>query len=102
MTSHGGSVIVVGLATGIGAPASANQLPKNRCQVRASCGRVVLLLRRREVATWSRAMLVRTMGLNHWYHHRGELVVYLRLLGLPVPVVYERIADENPFAATAA
>jgi uncharacterized damage-inducible protein DinB len=53
----------------------------------------------REIATWSRATLIRTMGLNHWYHHRGELVVYLRVLGIPVPVVYGRSADENPFAA---
>jgi uncharacterized damage-inducible protein DinB len=50
----------------------------------------------------NRATLVRTMGLNHWYHHRGELVFYLRLLGIPVPVVYGRSADENPFAANAA
>jgi uncharacterized damage-inducible protein DinB len=56
----------------------------------------------REIAAWSRATLVRSMGLNHWYHHRGELVVYLRLLGIPVPVVYGRSADENPFAASAA
>ena len=56
----------------------------------------------REIAAWSRATLVRTMGLNHWYHHRGELVVYLRLLGVPVPVVYGRSADENPFAAAVA
>ena len=56
----------------------------------------------REIATWSRATLIRTMGLNHWYHHRGELDVYLRLLGVPVPVVYGRSADENPFAAAVA
>lgn len=56
----------------------------------------------REIASWSRATLVRTMGLNHWYHHRGELVVYLRLLGVAVPVVYGRSADENPFAAAVA
>src|SRR5947208_1307567 len=35
----------------------------------------------REIAAWSRLTMIRTMGLNHWYHHRGELVVYLRLLG---------------------
>jgi len=56
----------------------------------------------REIATWTRLTLIRTMGLNHWYHHRGELVVYLRLLGVSVPVVYGRSADENPFAQTAA
>jgi uncharacterized damage-inducible protein DinB len=42
--------------------------------------------------------VMRTMGLNHWYHHRGELVVYLRLLDVAVPVVYGRSADDNPFA----
>jgi uncharacterized damage-inducible protein DinB len=56
----------------------------------------------REIASWSRLTLIRTMGLNHWYHHRGELVVYLRLLGVAVPIVYGRSADENPFARTAA
>jgi len=52
----------------------------------------------REIATWSRAGMIRTMGLNHLIHHRGELVVYLRLLDVPVPIVYGRSADENPFA----
>jgi len=37
-----------------------------------------------------------------WYHHRCELVVYLRLLGTAVLIVYGRSADENPFAASAA
>jgi len=55
----------------------------------------------REIAAWSRLTMIRTMGLNHWYHHRGELVVYLRLLGVAVPVVYGRSADENPFAQKA-
>ena len=52
----------------------------------------------REIFTMSRTGMIRTMGLNHWYHHRGELVVYLRLLDVPVPVIYGRSADENPFA----
>jgi uncharacterized damage-inducible protein DinB len=34
---------------------------------------------------------------NHLYHHRGQLLVYLRLLGEPVPAVYGVSADENPF-----
>ena len=42
------------------------------------------------------------MLFNHWIHHRGELVVYLRLLDIAIPVVYGRSADENPFAAPAA
>ena len=49
----------------------------------------------RELATMPRIDVIRTMGLNHWYHHRGELVVYLRLLDVPVPVVYGRSADES-------
>jgi len=42
--------------------------------------------------------MVRAIMLNHWYHHRGELLVYLRLLDVPVPSVYGPSADENPFA----
>lgn len=56
----------------------------------------------REIFALPRLGVLRTMGLNHWYHHRGELVVYLRLLDVPVPVVYGRSADENPFARPAA
>jgi uncharacterized damage-inducible protein DinB len=51
----------------------------------------------REIFAIPRLGVMRTMGLNHWYHHRGELVVYLRLLNVPVPIVYGRSADENPF-----
>ena len=42
--------------------------------------------------------MLRSIMLNHWYHHRGQLAVYLRLLDVPVPVIYGRSADENPFA----
>lgn len=55
----------------------------------------------REVFTLPRAEVVRTLMLNHWYHHRGQLAVYLRLLDVPVPVIYGRSADENPFATVA-
>lgn len=50
------------------------------------------------VFTVPRLGLLRSIGFNHWYHHRGQLLVYLRLLDVPVPVVYGRSADENPFA----
>lgn len=49
--------------------------------------------------TMPKAVLVRTLVLNHWYHHRGQLSVYLRLLDVPVPSIYGPSADENPFAA---
>jgi uncharacterized damage-inducible protein DinB len=46
--------------------------------------------------------LVRTVMLNHWYHHRGEMQVYLRLLDVAVPSVYGPTADEDPFVAAGA
>ena len=42
--------------------------------------------------------LIRSVILNHMYHHRGQLSVYLRLLDVPVPSIYGPSADENPFA----
>jgi uncharacterized damage-inducible protein DinB len=53
----------------------------------------------KEIFTKPRAGVLRSIMLNHWYHHRGQLSVYLRLLEVPVPVIYGRSADENPFAA---
>jgi hypothetical protein len=44
-----------------------------------------------------RIALARTLMLNHWYHHRGQLTVYLRMLDVPLPVIYGATADENPF-----
>jgi uncharacterized damage-inducible protein DinB len=37
----------------------------------------------------------RSMGLNHLIHHRAQLGVYLRLLGIPVPKTYGPSADEQ-------
>ena len=45
-----------------------------------------------------KAGLVRGLLMNHGYHHRGQLSVYLRLLDIPVPSIYGPTADENPFA----
>jgi len=42
--------------------------------------------------------VIRGLILNHLYHHRGQLSVYLRLLDVPVPSIYGPSADENPFA----
>jgi uncharacterized damage-inducible protein DinB len=44
-----------------------------------------------------RVAMLRSFMLNHWYHHRGQLSVYLRLLEIPVPTIYGPSADENPF-----
>lgn len=37
--------------------------------------------------------VVRTWCLNHLYHHRGQLTVYLRLLDVPLPSTYGPTAD---------
>ena len=52
----------------------------------------------KELFTESRAGVMRSIMLNHWYHHRGQLSVYLRLIEVPVPSVYGPTRDENPFA----
>jgi uncharacterized damage-inducible protein DinB len=49
----------------------------------------------REIMAMPRVAFVRAIMLNHWYHHRGQLLVYLRLLDLPVPSVYGPTADEG-------
>jgi uncharacterized damage-inducible protein DinB len=48
-----------------------------------------------------RAAVIRSFLFNHLYHHRGQLLVYLRLLDVPLPPVYGPTADENPFASVA-
>jgi uncharacterized damage-inducible protein DinB len=35
--------------------------------------------------------------LNHWAHHRGQMTVYLRLLGARVPSIYGPSADDKQF-----
>jgi uncharacterized damage-inducible protein DinB len=44
-----------------------------------------------------RAAFLRSVLLNHVYHHRGQLSVYLRMLDVPVPSIYGPSADDNPF-----
>jgi uncharacterized damage-inducible protein DinB len=38
---------------------------------------------------------IRSVMMNHSYHHRGQLSVYLRLLDVPVPAIYGTSADEQ-------
>jgi uncharacterized damage-inducible protein DinB len=33
----------------------------------------------------------------HWAHHRGQMTVYLRLMGAKVPAIYGPSADDNQF-----
>ena len=52
-------------------------------------GRTLMAMPRRD--------FLRAIMLNHWYHHRGQLGVYLRLLGVAVPSSYGPSGDESPF-----
>jgi uncharacterized damage-inducible protein DinB len=51
-----------------------------------------------EIMALPRIAMLRSIMLNHWYHHRGQLSVYLRELDVPVPSIYGPSADENPLA----
>ena len=35
--------------------------------------------------------------INHWAHHRGQMTVYLRLMGAKVPAIYGPSADDKSF-----
>ena len=35
--------------------------------------------------------------INHWAHHRGQMTVYLRLMGATVPAIYGPSADDKRF-----
>ena len=49
------------------------------------------------VMSMPRGAALRTILLNHSYHHRGQLTVYLRLNDIPLPSVYGPSADAPPF-----
>lgn len=51
----------------------------------------------RELMTQPRWMVYRMSVINHLAHHRAQLGVYLRLLGVPVPSIYGPSADEQTF-----
>jgi len=57
----------------------------------------ITTMRRGDVKIFSgpKLALLRTVMLNHSYHHRGQLSVYLRLLDVPVPPIYGPTADES-------
>ena len=47
------------------------------------------------VSDLPRHVNIRDGVLSHWAHHRGQMTVYLRLLGASVPAVYGPTADEG-------
>ena len=48
-----------------------------------------------EIFTIPRVAAFRSFVLYHIVHHRGQLSVYLRLNGIPVPAIYGPSADEG-------
>jgi uncharacterized damage-inducible protein DinB len=60
-----------------------------------------LMVGGQEALSMPRAVAIRAIMLNHWYHHRGQLSVYLRLLHVAVPSIYGPSADENPMMVKA-
>jgi len=48
-----------------------------------------------EILAMPRIAFLRNIMLNHWYQHRGQFCVYLRLLDVPVPSSWGPSADER-------
>jgi uncharacterized damage-inducible protein DinB len=50
----------------------------------------------RELFVQPRAEFLRDVMLSHWYQHRGQFSVYLRMLDVAVPASWGPSADEPP------
>jgi len=50
----------------------------------------------REVLAQARAEFMRDVMFSHWYQHRGQFSVYLRMLNVAVPASWGPSADEPP------
>ena len=50
----------------------------------------------REVLAQPRAEFLRDVMMSHWYQHRGQFSVYLRMLDVAVPASWGPSADEPP------
>jgi uncharacterized damage-inducible protein DinB len=61
-----------------------------------------LLAGGKEIFTMPRIACIRGMVMNHLIHHRAQLGVYFRLLGIPVPGHYGPSADEGQSGAAGA
>jgi len=60
-----------------------------------------LLAGGQEIFNMPRVAVIRGMVMNHLIHHRGQVTVYLRLLGVPVPGLYGPSADDGQMTASA-
>jgi uncharacterized damage-inducible protein DinB len=52
--------------------------------------------------TMPKIAVIRGMVMNHTIHHRGQLTVYYRMTGVPVPGLYGPSADEPEFKTAGA
>ena len=57
-----------------------------------------MMLDGQEIGAMPRSVFLRSVLFNHWYHHRGQLTVYLRETGASVPAIYGASADELPLS----
>ena len=55
------------------------------------------LLARGQVVMESPRYVMIQDTINHWAHHRGQMTVYLRLMGAKVPAIYGPSADDKEF-----
>jgi uncharacterized damage-inducible protein DinB len=51
----------------------------------------------RTVMTMPKVAVLRTLVMNHLIHHRGQLSVFYRIAGVPVPSLYGPSKDEQTF-----
>ena len=58
-----------------------------------------MVARGQEVLAQPRMQFLRDVMLSHWYQHRGQFSVYLRLLNIAVPASWGPSADEAPLFA---
>lgn len=71
-----------------------NQLPKFDDAAMNETWR--LIAGEREAVVQPRGQFLRDVMLSHWYQHRGQFCVYLRMLDVAVPASWGPSADEPP------
>ncbi len=55
----------------------------------------IIMRGEQEIMRSPKKAAIRSWGISHQIHHRGQLSVFLRLLDVPVPGVYGPSADER-------
>jgi hypothetical protein len=76
--------------------------PQPESVTRSSPRMMTAWLRCASYSAMPRGEFLRNIMLNHWYQHRGQLAVYLRLSNVPVPASRGPSADKPAFVTAAA